>query len=59
MSRQTQSSAAPLYIREVRQRRGAFGNAVIARLDGMAGLDEAAAIGASLKTGWLDAYLAI
>jgi branched-chain amino acid transport system substrate-binding protein len=59
MNQQTQSSAAPIYIREVQQRGGRFSNTVIATVDAMAGLDEAAAIRASLKSGWLDAYLAV
>ena len=59
MNHQTQSSTAPLYIREVRQRQGTLGNAVIARLDALSGLDEVAAIRSSVKSGWLDAYLAV
>jgi branched-chain amino acid transport system substrate-binding protein len=59
MNYETQSSAAPLYIRQVRQRQGAFGNTVIAKLDALTGLDEVAAIRAGVKSGWLDAYLAV
>jgi branched-chain amino acid transport system substrate-binding protein len=59
MDQQARAGATPLYIREVRRQQGAFGNTVIARFDSMAGLDEAAAIQASIKSGWLDAYLAV
>src|SRR5262245_11152017 len=57
MNRPAQSSATPIYIRQVRQHKAALSNIVIARVDPTAGLDEAAAIQASLKSGWLDAYL--
>ena len=59
MNQQAQSSATPIYIREVRRHQGALSNIAIARIDSMAGLDEAAAIRASIKSGWLDAYLAV
>jgi hypothetical protein len=59
MNRQAQNSATPIYIRQVRQHKGALSNFVIASVDSMAGLDDAAAIQASLKSGWLDAYLAV
>jgi branched-chain amino acid transport system substrate-binding protein len=60
MNGQTQSITAPIYIREVRQRHGIFSNSVIAEFASIADLDhEAAAIRASMKTGWLNAYLAV
>jgi branched-chain amino acid transport system substrate-binding protein len=59
MNDQTQSGATPLYIRQVRRQRGVLGNAVIAKVDPLVALDEAAAIQASVKSGWLDAYLAV
>jgi len=60
MDGQSQSISAPIYIREVRQRHGMFSNSVIAEFASIADLDhEAAAIRASMKTGWLNAYLAV
>lgn len=60
IDQQTQSSSAPFYIREVRQQQGRSTNVVIAKLDPVAGLDDAAAaIRGSAKSGWLNAYLAV
>jgi branched-chain amino acid transport system substrate-binding protein len=60
MNHETQIGSTPFYIREVRQVRGSITNAVVARLDPIAGLDkEAIAIRASAKSGWLNAYLAV
>jgi branched-chain amino acid transport system substrate-binding protein len=60
MHHQTQSGITPFYVREVRLRHDRIANVVVAKLDSIAGLDEeAAAIRASLKSGWLNAYLAV
>jgi branched-chain amino acid transport system substrate-binding protein len=60
MNRQTQSGSTPFYIREVRRHHGLSTNVVVAKIDSIGGLDEAAAtIRAGAKSGWLNAYLAV
>jgi branched-chain amino acid transport system substrate-binding protein len=60
MDQWTQSVVGPLYIREVRQHQGSFSNSVIAKIDASPAFDaDAAAIRSSVKTGWLNAYLAV